>query len=126
MRDPFFPGAEGRLCLDGPHENILIADNQINRTNNSALAIASVVGCEIRGNVIRDASLDPHETWGSKLFWTRNAVTIAGAREVFMAGNRYESGAGKEGRLVIGEACEEIRLEDNPGFKVIREPVLPK
>lgn len=126
LRDPFFPGAEGRLCLDGPHENILIADNQINRTNNSALAIASVVGCEIRGNVIRDASLDPHETWGSKLFWTRNAVTIAGAREVFMAGNRYESSAGKEGRLVIGEACEDIRLEDNPGFKVIREPVLPK
>ncbi|UKI30026.1 MAG: hypothetical protein L6W00_18710 [Lentisphaeria bacterium] len=51
-----------------PHRNIKIIGNKISCTNNAAMAIASVTGCEIRNNVISDASLRPGQTWGTKLF----------------------------------------------------------
>lgn len=125
LRNPFHEGAEGRLSLNGPHRNIKIIGNRINRTNNAAMAIASVTGCEIRGNVISDASLQPRQTWGTKLFWTKNAVTFAGARDVVFEDNRYTAANGTPGRMVIGEGCENLQLTGNSGFQELRENVIP-
>ena len=125
LRNPFFKGAEGRLSQDGPHSNIKIIGNKINRTNNAAMAIASVTGCEIRDNVISDASMRPGQTWGTKLFWTKNAVTFAGARNVVFSNNTYKSSTGKPGRLVVGESCENLKISDNKGFQQLKENVIP-
>jgi hypothetical protein len=126
LRDPFFPGAEGRLSLNGPNRDIKIIGNKINRTNNAAIAIASVNGCEVRDNEITDACLNPGQTWGTKLFWTKNAVTFAGASNVVFSNNTYRSSTGKPGRLVVGESCENLVFKDNKGFNTLREKVIPQ
>ncbi len=125
LRNPFYQGAEGRLSQNGPHRNIKIIGNKISCTNNAAMAIASVTGCEIRNNVISDASLRPGQTWGTKLFWTKNAVTFAGARDVIFEGNSYTAANGKPGRMVIGESCENLKINNNKGFQELRENVIP-
>ncbi len=125
LRNPFYQGAEGRLALSFPHKNIKIIGNKINRTNNAAMAIASVTGCEIRDNEISDASLKPAQTWGTKLFWTKNAVTIAGASDVVFSSNTYKSTSGKPGRLVVGEHCSNIKISGNKGFQELKENVIP-
>jgi hypothetical protein len=90
------------------------------------MAIASVVDCEIRDNEIADTSLNPGITWGTKLFWTKNAVTFAGASNVLFCNNNYKSSNGKPGRMVIGESCENLKFENNKGFETLREKVIPQ
>jgi hypothetical protein len=75
--------------------------------------------------VISEASLRPGQTWGTKLFWTKNAVTFAGARDVVFSNNTYKSATGKPGRLVVGESCENLKISDNKGFQQLKENVIP-
>ena len=124
--NPFFQGAEGRLSVNGPHRNIKIIGNRINRSNNAAMAIASVTGCEIRDNEITDVSLKPGQTWGTKLFWTKNAVTFAGAQDVVFSNNICKSTNGKPGRMVIGEFCQNLKFDNNKGFESLQEKVIPQ
>lgn len=120
----------GKYALNGVHRNISIINNQIIKSNNGGIVINAVDGILIKNNTLTDLSIAPDRTWQTKLYWSKNAITMLGVKNMKMINNSYKSTnpAKKKGIIAIGAGCDKksIVFKDNKGFSVEYKNVLPK
>ena len=98
----------------GVHQNIIIENNTIRRSDGAAVFVGSADGVIIRNNTFEDICRAPTKT-GRK-----SAVYLHNSRKVSVTGNKIvgKSGEGMAEGVTIGDGCEAdtITVEGNKGF----------